>query len=174
MSRSGGNDPVGIDPVGIDPVGSDPVLSILQQWKHTPGALLPVLHEVQAALGYIPPDRVPDIAGELNLSRAEVHGVISFYHDFRTTPGGRHRVQICRAEACQAAGGRALEEHALGALDIGLGETSSDGAVTLDAVYCLGNCACGPSVRVGDRVYGRVDVAKLDALLADCSGETST
>ena len=151
-----------------DTAGRDPVAAIIDSWKHRPGALLPILHELQSACGYIPPESVPDIASALNLSRAEVHGVISFYHDFRTEPGGRHRVQICRAEACQAVGARELEAHARKTLGVAMGETTADGAVTLGAVYCLGNCACGPSVRVGDSVYARVDAAKLDELLAAC------
>lgn len=154
--------------------GGDSVASIIQRWAGTPGALLPVLHEVQAALGYIPPEQVPEIARGLHLSRAEVHGVISFYHDFKTSPGGRTCVQICRAEACQAVGARDVERHASQALGISLGETTADGAVTLDGVYCLGNCACGPSVRVGDQVHGRVDAEKLDSLLAECRKESSS
>lgn len=149
----------------------DTVTAIVQRWADTPGALLPVLHEVQAALGYIPPGQVADIARALRLSRAEVHGVISFYHDFRTAPGGRTSLQICRAEACQAVGARELERHAAESLKVSLGETTADGAITLDGVYCLGNCACGPSVRIGDRVYGRVDAEKLDRLLEDCRTE---
>ncbi len=141
---------------------------LLEQFRDVPGGLLPLLHAVQERLGFIPEDAVPPIADALNLSRAEVHGVITFYHDFRTRPGGRHRVQICLAEACQAVGGRALERHALESLGIALGETTEDGAISLDGVYCLGNCACGPSVRIGDRVHARVDAQQLDALLADC------
>lgn len=150
---------------------ADTVSEIVDDWKHTAGALLPVLHALQARLGFVPPDSVPAIARALNLSRAEVHGVISFYHDFRSEPGGRHRVQICRAEACQSVGARELEAHACATLGVAVGETTEDGAVTLDAVYCLGNCACGPSVRVGDSVYARVDAAKLDELLAACREE---
>lgn len=153
--------------------GGDTVSSILQCWADRPGALLPVLHEIQAALGCIPPEHVPDIARALHLSRAEVHGVVSFYHDFRSVPGGRTHVQICRAEACQSVGARELERHATEALGISLGETTADGAVTLDGVYCLGNCACGPSVRIDDRVHGRVDSDKLDRLLAACAKESS-
>ena len=150
---------------------NDAVAEIIESWKHEPGALLPLLHELQAHLGSIPPDAVPVIARALNLSQAEVHGVISFYHDFRTAPGGRHRVQICRAEACQAVGARELEAHARATLGVAMGDTTEDGAITLDPVYCLGNCACGPSVRVGDSVYARVDIAKLDELLAGCRRE---
>ena len=132
-----------------------------------PGGLLPALHAVQANLGYIPEASVPQIAHTFNISRAEVHGVISFYHDFRTEPCGAHRVQICRAEACQARGARALEAHACNALGVAMGDTSADGMIFLDAVYCLGNCACGPSVRIGDEIYARVDSTRFDQLLAD-------
>lgn len=144
------------------------IAAIIERWKDEPGGLLPLFHEVQAALGFVPVESLDDIAGALNLSRAEVHGVLSFYHDFRTTPGGRHTVQICRAEACQAVGSRALEQRATELLGARLGGTSDDGAVTLEPVYCLGNCACGPSVRVDDRVHGRVDSKKLESLLAKC------
>ncbi len=135
------------------------------------GPLLPLLQEVQARLGCVPPEAVPPIAQALQLSRAEVHGVLSFYHDLRSEPGGRHILQICRAEACQAMGSRQLEQYARDALGVDFGETTGDGSITLEAVYCLGNCACSPSVRLDDEVYARVDAAKLDALLAGLSGE---
>ena len=129
------------------------------------GALLPVLHAVQDRLGYVPPDAVPMIAHALHLSRAEVHGVISFYHDFRTAPPGRHIVHLCRAEACQAMGARELERHARERLGIGFGETTGDGLVTLEPVYCLGNCACAPSLRLNDEIHARVTPEKFDALI---------
>ena len=129
------------------------------------GALLPVLHAVQDRLGYVPPDAVPMIAHALHLSRAEVHGVISFYHDFRTAPPGRHIVHLCRAEACQAMGARELERHARERLGIGFGETTADGLVTLEPVYCLGNCACAPSLRLNDEIHARVTPEKFDALI---------
>lgn len=134
---------------------------------------MPLLHAIQGDIGYIPPTSVPDIARAMNVSRAEVHGVISFYHDFRTEPGGEHVLQICRAEACQAMGGRALEAHAINALKINYGETTADGRISLQAVYCLGNCACSPSIRLGDEVYARVDSARLDALLASLPDKDS-
>jgi formate dehydrogenase subunit gamma len=143
-----------------------PIAELLDHYRNVPGGLLPLLHAVQAELGHVPPEAVPEIARAMNLSRAEVHGVISFYHDFRTEPAGRHTVQICRAEACQAMGGRALEAHAKGSLGVDFGGTTVDGAITLEPVYCLGNCACSPSVRIDDKVYARVDAARLDALLA--------
>jgi formate dehydrogenase subunit gamma len=121
-----------------------------------PGPLLEILHEVQHQLGCIPPAAVPLIADALNLSRAEVHGVVSFYHHFRAHAPGRFVVQLCRAEACQAMNARALEAHARKLLGIGFGETTPDGRVTLEAVYCLGNCACSPALMVNGELHGRV------------------
>ena len=138
----------------------------LEQYRDMPGGLLPLLHAIQAAIGYVPAESVAEIAGAFNLSRAEVHGVISFYHDFRSEPAGRHVLQICRAEACQAMGSRALEAHAKNTLGIDYGDTTADGAISLQPVYCLGNCACSPSVRIDDDVHARVDAKRLDALLA--------
>ena len=133
----------------------------------TPGALLSVLHAVQAEVGYLPAGALNRLAVAFNRSRAEIHGVVSFYRDFRTAPGGRHQVQICRAEACQAMGSAVLEEHACVLLGMDFGETSADGEITLEPVYCLGNCACSPSVRIDDRVHGRVDAARLEELVAN-------
>jgi formate dehydrogenase subunit gamma len=130
------------------------------------GALLPVLHDIQDKLGHVPPDAVPMIASALNLSRAEVHGVMSFYHDFRAEPAGEHTVHLCRAEACQAMGARALERHVQARLGIGFGETTPDGLFTLEPVYCLGNCACPPSIRINDEVHARVSPDKFDELIA--------
>jgi formate dehydrogenase iron-sulfur subunit len=130
------------------------------------GALMPVLHEVQHALGHIPKDSVPLIAKALNLSRAEVQGVIGFYHDFKTEAHGETIVQVCRAEACQANGGRALEAHARNRLGIDFGGTTDDRKFTLEAVYCLGNCACTPSIRIGDDVHARVTPERFDELIA--------
>ena len=129
------------------------------------GPLLPVLHAVQDKLGYIPPDAVPMIAQALGLSRAEVQGVIGFYHDFRSAPAGEHVVHLCRAEACQAMGARELERHARERLGVGFGETTADGLFTLEPVYCLGNCACSPSVRIDDEIHARVSPAKFDELI---------
>ena len=143
---------------------------LLEVYRSQPGGLLPLLHAVQQALGYIPPEAIPDIARAMNLSRAEVHGVISFYHDLRTAPGGRHTLQVCRAESCQASGGRALEQQARETLGIAFGETTADGSVTLEAVYCLGNCACSPSVRIDNETYARVDALRLQDLLAEIRG----
>jgi formate dehydrogenase subunit gamma len=133
-----------------------------------PGALLPILHGVQQALGYVPPDAVPVIARELNLSVAEVHGVVSFYHYFRTTPRGRHVVHLCRAEACQAVGGRVLEAHAKRALGIDFHGTTVDGAISLEPVYCLGNCALGPTLMIDEQLQGRVSTQRFDALMSGC------
>lgn len=129
------------------------------------GPLLPVLHSIQDKLGYVPADAVPMIARALGISRAEVHGVITFYHDFRTEPAGEHIVHLCRAEACQAMGARELERHACQRLGIGLGETTADGLFTLEPVYCLGNCACSPSIRINDEIHARVSAMKFDALI---------
>ena len=143
------------------------VAVVVDELRDKPGALLSILHAVQQRLGYVPPAAVPGIASALNLSRAEVHGVISFYHQFRSTPPGRHVLQVCRAEACQAMGSRALAAHARERLGVEFGQTTADGAITLQAVYCLGNCACPPSVRIGDAVYARVDAARFDRLVAE-------
>ena len=129
------------------------------------GALLPVLHAVQAAKGYVPADDVPRIAERLNLSRAEVHGVISYYHHFRTEPAGKVVVQICRAEACQAVGSDAFAAQAVEALGCDFHQTTSDGSVTLEPVYCLGQCACGPSVMINDDVHARMNVERLKQLV---------
>ncbi|HSG03126.1 MAG TPA: formate dehydrogenase subunit gamma [Marinobacterium sp.] len=136
-----------------------------------PGALLPILHDIQDTLGYIPPSAVPQIATALNQSNAEIHGVISFYHQFRTHPVGKHNVEICRAEACQAMGSRSLEAHAKRALGVDYHQTTTDGAIYLEPVYCLGNCACSPSVRIGDRVHARVTPERFDALMDELRTE---
>jgi formate dehydrogenase subunit gamma len=130
------------------------------------GPLLPVLHAIQDKLGHIPPDAVPMVAGALNLSRAEVHGVIGFYHDFRSEPPGEHIVHLCRAEACQSMGARDLERHARERLGVNFGQTTADGLFTLEPVYCLGNCACSPSIRIDDEIHARVSPARFDELIA--------
>jgi len=136
----------------------------LGRFTGEPGPLLLVLHAVQDALGYIPPGVIPRIASGLNLSRAEVHGVVTFYHYFRSHPPGRTTVEICRAEACQAVGSDALAAHAQKTLGVDFHATTADGALSLEAVYCLGNCACGPSIRVGGRLHGRVTPQRFDEL----------
>ena len=127
------------------------------------GALLPALHAIQDELGYIPDAAIVQLADALNLSRAEVHGTISFYHDFRTTPPGRHVLRVCRAEACQAMGGDALAAHVQATLGCGFHETGR-GEVTLEEVFCLGNCACAPAVMIDGRLHGRVTAARFDEL----------
>ncbi|WP_020680908.1 formate dehydrogenase subunit gamma [Marinobacterium rhizophilum] len=134
--------------------------------KHKPGALLPILHAIQDKFGYVPPEAVPQIGDALHQTRAEIHGVISFYHHFRTAAPGTHTLQICRAEACQSMGSRALEAHAKASLDIDYHGTTADREITLEPVYCLGNCACAPSVRIGDEIHGRVTPQKLDRLVS--------
>lgn len=129
------------------------------------GALLPILHDIQATFGYVDPAVVPILAEELNLSRADVHGVISFYHDFRKAPAADTHVRICRAEACQAAGADALVEHAKDRLRTEIGGTSTDRSATLDQVFCFGNCALGPTVEINGRISGRVTPQRFDTLL---------
>lgn len=130
------------------------------------GALLPALHAIQNALGYIPPERIGQIATALNVSSAEVDGVISFYHDFRRTPPAATTVKICRAEACQALGSRELEAYAKASLGLDTGVSCEQQQIALEAVYCLGNCACGPSVTINDQLYARVTPVKFDQLMA--------
>src|SRR5258708_36563359 len=121
------------------------------------GALLPILHAVQKELGCVPPEAIPVLADELNLSRADVHGVVTFYHDFRAEPAGRTTVRICRGEACQAVGAERLVSHLRDSCDMSLGETSLDGSLTVEQVFCLGNCALGPAAQVNGRLQGRLD-----------------
>jgi len=144
----------------------DVLTQILDTHRTLEGALLPILHAVQSAFGFVPQDALPIIAKDQNISRAEAHGVMSFYHDFREQPAGRTVLKICRAEACQAMGADALVDHARGALGMGLHETTADGAITLEEVFCLGLCACGPAAMVNGKLVGRADVAKLDAIIA--------
>jgi formate dehydrogenase subunit gamma len=136
----------------------------LEKTRGAPGPLLEILHAVQERLGCVPPEVVPPIAEALNLSRAEVHGVVSFYHHFRGTPAARTHVQLCRAEACQSMRARELEAHAKRVLGVDLGGTTRDGRVTLDAVYCLGNCACAPAMLVNGDLHGRVTPDRFDEL----------
>jgi formate dehydrogenase subunit gamma len=142
------------------------VLAACARLKALPGALLPVLHAVQEALTFVPKDAVPLIARELNLSIAEVHGVVSFYHYFLQERPGRHVLHLCRAEACQALGSVALEAHAKAKLGVDFHGTTSDGAITLEPVYCLGNCALGPSLMIDQQLHGRVTAERFDALVA--------
>jgi formate dehydrogenase subunit gamma len=130
-----------------------------------PGALLPILHAIQDKLGYVPESAVPVVADVLNLSRAEVHGVVTFYHFFRSKAPGKQTLYVCRAEACQSMGSRALEKYAQQKLGVDFHETTADGRYSLEPVYCLGNCACSPAVMVDETVYGRVTPSRLDEIL---------
>ena len=148
------------------------VRDVIAARRHMPGAMLPILHGIQDAVGFVPADAVPMIADALNVSRAEVHGVISFYHHFRQQPAGKHVVQVCRAEACQSVGSEALAKHAEKTLGCAFHETTADGQFTLEPVYCLGLCACGPNVVVDGELYARVGADKLDRLLQAKRGAT--
>jgi formate dehydrogenase subunit gamma len=141
--------------------------ALIEAHKDMPGALMPLLHAIQDNLGYVPESSYSQIAKALNLSVAEVHGVVTFYHHFRTHKPGRHVMQICRAESCQSMGSEALEAHAKKCLNVDYRQTTSDDAITLEAVYCLGNCALSPAVMMDEEVYGRVSAADLDALIAE-------
>lgn len=141
------------------------VREIAERHASRQGQLLPILHSVQDELGYIPNVAVPVIAEVLNLSRAEIHGVITFYHFFRDAPPGKQTLYLCRAEACQAMGARKLEEYAKEKLGVDFHETTSDGRFSLEPVYCLGNCACSPAVMIDDFVYGRVTPERFDSLI---------
>ncbi|MBK8816506.1 MAG: formate dehydrogenase subunit gamma [Methylococcaceae bacterium] len=143
------------------------IQEIITELKDKPGALLPILHAIQDHLGYIPAESVPPIAAALNLSRAEVHGVISFYHYFRDTPPGKTTIHLCRAESCQAMGSKKLEDHVKSRLGIDFHETTADGAFSLEPVYCLGLCACSPSMQMGDEVFGRVTPETFDNTIAE-------
>lgn len=145
----------------------DRVREIIADHVALEGPLLPIFHALQAEYGHVPQLAVPVIAEVLNLGRAEVHGVMSFYHDFREEPAGRHVVKICRAEACQSVGGDAISERAMKLLGVDWHGTTKNGKVTLEPVFCLGLCACAPAAMVDGKVVGRVDAAKLDRILAE-------
>lgn len=138
-----------------------------------PDELLEILHELQEHLGYIPEAALPAIAKALNRSRAEIYGVVTFYHDFRRAPAGRHVIKICKAEACQAMGTDHLCEHAEKTLGCNMGSTSADGAYTIEAVYCLGNCALSPAILIGDRLHGKVDAKRFDQIVAALDKEAA-
>jgi formate dehydrogenase subunit gamma len=144
---------------------SEKISTIVARFSGQPGPLLLVLHAIQDELGFIPPDAVPLIAAGLNLSRAEVHGVVTFYHHFRSTPPGEHIVQLCRAEACQSMNADQLAAHVKKRLGIGFHETTADGRISLEPVYCLGNCACSPAMMIDDELHGRVSAERFDELL---------
>lgn len=140
------------------------VEGLLTQTGHDRDQLLPLLHALQDEIGYVDDALVPHIASGLNLSRADVHGVLTFYHDYRRQPAGRHIVKLCRAESCQARGGAAIEAIAAERLGVAMGETRRDGQVTLEPVYCLGLCAIGPNAMVDGRPVARIDAAALDRI----------
>lgn len=141
--------------------------ALIAQHQNMPGALLPLLHAIQDSIGYVPESAYMSISKALSLSVAEVHGVVTFYHYFRTHKPGRHILQICRAESCQSMGSEALEAHAKKCLNIDYHQTTSDQNITLEPVYCLGNCALSPAVMMDEEVYGRMTPADLDALVAE-------
>jgi formate dehydrogenase subunit gamma len=143
------------------------VNALIAEYQDMPGALMPLLHAIQDNIGYVPESTYPQIAKALSLSVAEVHGVVTFYHHFRTHKPGRHVMQICRAESCQSMGSEALEAHAKKCLNVDYHQTTSDDAITLEAVYCLGNCALSPAVMMDEEIYGRVSAEDLDALIAE-------
>jgi formate dehydrogenase subunit gamma len=140
---------------------------IIAEHAHLEGATLVILHALQDAFGYVPEPSIPMIASALNLSRAEVHGVFTFYHDFRCEPAGTHVLKLCRAEACQAAGGDALAARAEARLGVAIGNTTADARVTLEPIYCLGLCATAPAAMLDGRVFGRLNQARIDALVAE-------
>lgn len=148
----------------------DEARALIEARTSLPGALLPILRVLQERFGYVDQEAVPLVAKALNLSRAEVHGVISFYHDFRDHPAGRHVVKLCRAEACQSMGSERLIDHARKRLGVDFHETTSDGRFSLEAVYCLGLCACAPAAMIDGKVHGRIDAARLDQLLNGAEG----
>jgi formate dehydrogenase subunit gamma len=139
--------------------------ALIAERQDMPGALLPILHALQDRFGYIDSEAVPLVADALNLSRAEVHGVVTFYHDFRQSPPGRQVVRVCRAEACQSMGTQRLVTHVKERLGVDFHETSADGRFTLEPVFCLGDCACAPAVMIDGKLHGRVDPAKFDRLI---------
>lgn len=156
-----------------DPVEDRHLIArILAEHAQVPGALLPILHDIQNTLGYVPPAAIGSIATALQMTRAEVHGVVSFYHHFRSAPAGRHIVKLCRAEACQARGARRLEQHVKAVLGVDYHQTTQDGAFSLEPVYCLGNCACGPAMQIDNSIYGRVDSEVFDQVMSSCRSDS--
>lgn len=141
--------------------------SVIDEYKGLEGPLLPILHGLQEEFGYVPGESVPIIAETLNLSRAEVHGVITFYHDYRSHPAGRHVLKVCRAEACQSMGGDAIAAQLIQALGIGFHETAADNSVTLEPVFCLGMCACAPAAMLDGEPIGRIDAEKIEEIVAE-------
>jgi formate dehydrogenase subunit gamma len=151
----------------FEPWSEERTVEIVAEHRHLEGPLMPILHAIQEAFGYVPQEVTPILARELNLSRAEVHGVITFYHDFRPELPGKHVLKLCRAEACQSMGCERLVRRAEDRLGVECGATSADGRVTLEAVYCLGLCATAPSAMIDGRLVGRLDNNRLDELLKE-------
>jgi formate dehydrogenase subunit gamma len=158
--------------MAASPVDLDAVAVVLESHRTTPGALLPILHEIQDALGYIPRDAVVRVAEALNLSRAEVHGVITYYHDFRSEPPARHVVQVCRAEACQSVGAEALIGQVRERLGCAKQDRSADGRFSVEPVYCLGLCASGPSLMIDERLHARMTQEKFERLASRMEAES--
>lgn len=148
-------------------------IAVCASHDNKPENLLEILHDLQHAVGFVPETTLPVIANAVNLSRAEVHGVVTFYHDFKREPVGRHVIKICRAEACQAMGTDDLCEHAEKSLKTELGGTSADGKVTIEQVFCLGNCALSPAILIGDKLYGKVDAKRFDEIIATLGKEAA-
>lgn len=153
----------------LEPWSEGRTREIVQTHAGREGPLMPILHDLQHAFGCVPEEAVPVIADELNLSRADVHGVVTFYHDFRREPAGKHVLKLCRAEACQAMGCESLVSRAEKALGVTCGDTSADGRVTLETVYCLGLCATAPSAMIDGKVVGRLDTSKLDTIIKEAT-----
>jgi len=157
----------GTDVPNYEPWSAERTAQIIREHDGLEGPLLPILHGLQETFGYIDEAAEPQIAAALNISRAEVHGVVTFYHDFRRAPAGRHVLKLCRAESCQAAGGDELAARAESRLGVALGHTTPDGRVTVEPVYCLGLCSVSPSAMIDGKVVARLDANKLDRLLAE-------
>ncbi len=152
---------------GYEPWSANRASEIIASHRHLDGATMPILHAVQETFGFVPDPVVPMIAESLNLSRAEVYGVVTFYHDFRREPPGRHVIKLCAAEACQSMGSDKLTAYAEERLGVSMGETSPDGRVTLEPIYCLGLCACAPAGMIDGRLVGRLDESCIDELVAE-------
>lgn len=152
----------------LNPREATAAREIALRYGNRPDALLEILHDLQEDLGFIPEAALPALAKALNLSRAEVHGVVTFYHDYRREPAGRHVIKVCRAEACQSMRGNELSAMIERFLQVKLGQTTADGAITVEAVYCLGNCALSPAIMVDGKLVGRVDAAKFEKIVAEC------
>ncbi|HPG88944.1 MAG TPA: formate dehydrogenase subunit gamma [Hyphomicrobium sp.] len=148
-------------------------LAVCARHGNKPSELLEILHDLQHELGYVPESTLTVIANALNLSRAEVYGVVTFYHDFKREPVGHHIIKICRAEACQSMGTDHLCQHAEKSLHTEMGGTTADGKVTIEQVFCLGNCALSPAILIGDKLYGKVDAQRFDEIVAGLSKETA-